>query len=63
GTKRHAKGHTVSWHGTKLPIDAADGGHFPLGIRTSAEGIPRAGGGNAASCSIRFVAPLILPFA
>ncbi|MCY4303502.1 MAG: hypothetical protein OXC62_01745, partial [Aestuariivita sp.] len=23
--KRHVKGHTVSWHGYKLPIDAADG--------------------------------------
>ena len=25
GTKRNAKGHTVSWHGTQLHIDAADG--------------------------------------
>ncbi|MCY4304489.1 MAG: hypothetical protein OXC62_06890, partial [Aestuariivita sp.] len=25
GTKRNAKGHTVSWHGYKLHIDAADG--------------------------------------
>ncbi|MCY4306292.1 MAG: hypothetical protein OXC62_16175 [Aestuariivita sp.] len=24
-TKRNAKGYPVSWHGYKLPIDAADG--------------------------------------
>ena len=36
GTKRNAKGHTVSWNGYKLHIDAADGG-IPLGcLLTSA---------------------------
>ena len=36
GTKRNAKGHTTSWIGYKLHIDAADGG-IPLScILTSA---------------------------
>ena len=36
GTKRNAKGHTVSWNGYKLHIDAADG-DIPLGcLLTSA---------------------------
>ena len=36
GTKRNAKGHTVSWNGYKLYIDAADG-DIPLGcLLTSA---------------------------
>ena len=26
GTKRNARGHTVSWNGSKLHVDAADGG-------------------------------------
>ena len=36
GTKRNAKGHTVSWNGYKLHVDAADG-DIPLGcLLTSA---------------------------
>ena len=36
GTKRNAKGHTVSWNGYKLHVDSADGG-IPIGcLLTSA---------------------------